>query len=92
MNKIDQIVLSRICAIFIYKTGSDQTRIKFWSQVLACKEKELHALVKMTVTLDHKTPGLPVTDETLENMWEIIKGLNSEEIKSLFNEFRQSIK
>lgn len=81
--------LIRVCAIFIYKSGEDETKLRFWSQILGCERMMLFSLMKMTKSLDGKLGGIIPNDRILMDLWPTMQQLNYKECKTVFDSLRK---
>ena len=82
-------VLLRLISVFIYRSGEDDTKVRFWSQILGCEQGIIHNLMKMTRTLDGRPGGSRNIDPTLQNLWPEICHLSKDELKRVFDEIRK---
>ncbi len=89
MSEIQKEALIKMCGVWLCITEGDSTRILFWSQILQCKSMALKLEIEKTKFLVNNKTGRKHNDVFLETLYEEVKHLPIENIKSLFNKMRK---
>ena len=88
MSEIQKEALIKMCGVWLCITDGDSTRIQFWSQVLQCKSMSLKLEIEKTKFLANEKTGIEHEDVFLRTLYEEVKNLPAENIKSIFNKMR----
>jgi len=89
MSAIQKEALVKMCGVWLCITDGDSTRIVFWSQILGCKIMQLKLEIEKTKYLVNNKTGRKHNDVFLETLYDEVKHLPIENIKSLFNKMRK---
>lgn len=89
MARENEIANIYICAVWLVKSnrlGSDA--VKFWSQVLNCKETFLKYLMNEAIKMKRNLSGDQCHDVIMRATWNELKDFNKDECKLLFKRGR----
>jgi len=78
----------RTCAVWLHFTNTDPTRVRLWSQILRCRERDINYLLDCIKFIENPKVGTKNNDTLLRVIYNELKDLPVESIKKIFYDIR----
>lgn len=89
MSEISNETVCKVCAVWLFLVKADDTRIKFWSQLLRCTENQMNYAIGCVKHISDPKFGIKNNDAFLRVVYTELKSLPHDSIKEVFNGIRK---